>query len=103
MPRFYSERFMLAVHQLDSDRLGVQLAKACIDNNIPATYAAEVMGVSRMTIHSWFRGKPLRDKNASLVKQFINLISEGVSTGYLPAQKMSEAKDFIEKSIVKLR
>jgi hypothetical protein len=94
---------MLAVHQLDDERLGVQLAKACIDNNIPATYVADVMGVSRMTIHSWFRGKPLRDKNATLVKQFINLITEGVSTGSLPAQKMNEAKDFIEKSIVKLR
>jgi len=103
MPRFYSERFMIAVHQLDDERLGVKLAKACIDNNIPATYVAVVMGVSRMTIHSWFRGKPLRDKNATLVKQFINLISEGVSTGSLPAQKMNEAKDFIEKSIVKLR
>jgi hypothetical protein len=94
---------MIAVHQLDDERLGVKLAKACIDNNIPATYVAVVMGVSRMTIHSWFRGKPLRDKNATLVKQFINLISEGVSTGSLPAQKMNEAKDFIEKSIVKLR
>jgi len=103
MPRFYSERFMLAVHQLDGERLGVQLAKACIDNNIPATYVAEVMGVSRMTIHSWFRGKPLRDKNASLVKHFISLLNEGVATGVLPAQKMTEAKDFIDKSIIKLR
>jgi cysteine sulfinate desulfinase/cysteine desulfurase-like protein len=103
MPRFYSERFLLEVHQLDSERLGVSLAKACISNNLPAMQVAKAMGVSRMTIHSWFRGKPLRDKNATLAKEFIKLISEGVDTGALPAQKLSQARDFIEKSIVRLR
>ena len=103
MPRFYSERFLLEIHQLDGERLGVKLGKACVNANLPATYVASVMGVSRMTIHSWFRGKPLRDKNATLAKQFMNLIEEGIGAGDLPAMKLSHAKEFIEKSIVRLR
>ena len=103
MPRIYSERFLLEIHQLDGERLGVKLGKACVSANLPATYVAKVMGVSRMTIHSWFRGKPLRDKNAIRAKQFIDLITEDIDLGYLPAQKLSQAKEFIEKSIIKLR
>lgn len=103
MPRFYSEKFLLSVGQLDGERIGVKLAKACIDANLPASYVATAFDVSRMTIHSWFRGKPLRDNNATLAKKFIAIIEEGTQAGELPALKLSQARDFIEKSIVKLR
>jgi hypothetical protein len=103
MPRFYSEKFLLTMGQLDQERIGVKLAKACVTANLPASYVAKAFDVSRMTIHSWFRGKPLRDNNATLAKKFISIVDEAIKEGELPALKLSQAREFIDKSIVKLR
>jgi hypothetical protein len=103
MPRNYSEEFLIEVHHLDAERLGVQFAKVCINANLPAMYVANALGVSRMTIYSWFRGKPLRDKNATLVKSFMKLINEAMTIGALPAPTFVKAKEFVVLSTDKLR
>jgi hypothetical protein len=40
----------------DSELLGVQLGRVCINKDIPVTDVADFFKVSRMTVYSWFRG-----------------------------------------------
>jgi len=96
MSRSYSVDFIKETEESTSDRTGVRFAKVCIKSNIPALYISAVMGVSRMTIYSWFRGKPLRDKNEEAVKLLINIIEADLSSGILPAKDLTAAKSYLE-------
>ena len=40
----------------DSELIGVQLGRVCINKDIPVTDVADFFKVSRMTVYSWFRG-----------------------------------------------
>lgn len=97
MPRNYSEKFLIAVNKLDEESIGVKLAKACVAANLPAQYVANAMGVSRMTIHSWFRGKPIRDKNSKRAKMLIQFIDLALMENVLPATSMISAKQFTDQ------
>jgi hypothetical protein len=101
MPRTYSERFLLDMHQADPYRAGVKLAKACVKANLPAKYVAEVLGVTRMTVYSWFRGKPIRDKNQQVVEVFTELVEGDMVRGLLPVQNLQQARRYIEDMIGK--
>ena len=83
----------------DSKRLGVRLAKLCVKANLPAQYVAEVFKVSRMTIHSWFRGKAIRDKNCTRIDNFMVLVREGLHDGQLPAVTLLDAKKYLESNV----
>lgn len=95
MPRSYSEAFMIELHQANPQLAGVKLAKACIKANIPAQYIAEKMGVSRMTIYNWFRGKSLRGSNERKVWVLIERIKDATEKGELPATTYAKAKEFV--------
>lgn len=99
MARPYSEEFLLALKDFNPKRLGVQLAKLCVKANLPAQYVAEVFGVSRMTIHSWFRGKAIRDKNCTRIENFMVLVREGLHEGDLPVSTLLDAKKYLEYNV----
>jgi hypothetical protein len=67
--------------------------------NIPAKYVAEALEVSRMTVFSWFRGKPLRHKNLLKVEVLTDLIESDTAKGVLPAKTTAAAKAYIEEMI----
>lgn len=96
MARTYSEQLLNNVYKSDDTEEGVRLAKACIDAKLPAQYVANALGVSRMTIHSWFRGSPIRNKNNKRVKVMLQFIDLGLLEGVLPAKTMSQAKEFTD-------
>jgi hypothetical protein len=100
MARPYSEKFLISLQHLDSSRLGIKLGKICVKANLPTIYVADAFNVSRMTVYSWFRGKPLRDKNSTRVENFISMVEEGLANGVLPAATLPEAKEFIEANKV---
>ena len=106
MPKKYSPRFLVELNNLDEEKLGVRLAKACVNADLPITDVAKVFGVSRMTIHSWFRGSPIRDKNETKIKQFLAAFDEAWQaqlenhTEELPISEMKKAKSFLEANIV---
>ena len=52
-----------------------------------------------MTIHNWFRGNPIREKNRKLVEVFTDLVESDMAKGYLPAKHPAEAKAYIEEMI----
>ena len=87
---------MLRIHKMDQDRIGVQLAKKCIDCNLPALYVARILGVSRMSLHSWFNGKPLRDKNHQKVKRLLSVIDSDKEAGKLPVMNLKQAETYLD-------
>tara|TARA_R110002012_G_scaffold140761_3_gene298408 strand:- start:123 stop:455 length:333 start_codon:yes stop_codon:yes gene_type:complete len=106
MPKKYSQEFLIELNNLDEERLGVQLAKACVSADLPISEVAKVFKVSRMTIHSWFRGSPIRDKNATKIKQFMKALDEAWrvqlenNTTELPILEQRKAKVFLENNIL---
>ena len=106
MPKKYSPEFLIELNTFDKDRPGVQLAKACVNADLPITEVAKVFEVSRMTIHSWFRGSPIRDKNCTKIKKFLKALNEAWDdqfknhTDTLPLSHLKLAKEFLNTKIV---
>jgi predicted transcriptional regulator len=96
MSRTYSDKFLIAMNQADPYRAGVALAKACVKANLPAKYVAVALGVTRMTVYSWFRGKPIRDKNQRVVEAFTAIVEGDIDRELLPAKSNLEARQYIE-------
>jgi hypothetical protein len=99
MSRTYSEAFLIELHKANPHRAGTALALACVKANIPAKYVAEALEVTRMTVFSWFRGKPIRHKNLLKVETFTDLVESDTAKGLLPARNTAAAKKYIEEMI----
>jgi hypothetical protein len=96
MPRPYSDSFILGLEKADDSILGIQLAKLCLEANLPIKYVAEGIGTTRMTVHSWFRGGPMKYHNHQKVKKFMSQVERGLADGTLPAHDIACARVFIE-------
>lgn len=55
--RGYSLWMAQQVAEADPQLIGVQMAKVCIANNIPASKVAKDLGVSKQAVYAWFVGK----------------------------------------------
>lgn len=99
MSRSYSQEFRLKLYRSDTKSLGVALGVACVEANLPAKYVAPVLNVSRMTIHSWFRGSAIRYRHHKLVSALISIIREDMSKGVLPAKSVADAKGWLRSVI----
>ena len=78
MARPYSDRFILGLQCADSSKPGVKLAKICVKYGISATEVSKKLCVSRVTIHSWFRGGEVRNKNKNNIEAFIKSLETRV-------------------------
>jgi len=96
MARPYSTDFLANLQTLNPDNLGVQMAKLCVKANLPTLYVARKIGVSRFTIHSWFRGQYIRNKNKIRVNAFIDEVKKGFDKGQLPAPTLSVAQQYLD-------
>jgi len=99
MSRTYSESFLIELHKANPNRAGTALALACVKANLPAKYVAVALEVTRMTVFSWFRGKPIRHKNLLRVETFTDLVESDTAKGILPAKNTAAAKTYIEEMI----
>jgi len=97
--RPYSDKFILGLKKGNLKSKGVQLAKICVKAQLPSIYVADTFNVSRMSIHTWFRGGAVRDKNSARIKLFITLVEEGFANGSLPALNAAYAKTYLESEI----
>lgn len=66
------------------DGIGVVLAKRCVKANIPSTLVSRLLGVSRQTIHAWFRGGKMNSERVQYVEALIKIIDEDLTNGALP-------------------
>ena len=99
MSRTYSEAFLIELHKADPGKVGTALALACVKANLPAKYIAAVLEVTRMTMYSWFRGKPIRHKNMIKAEVLTDLIESDTAKGILPAQSAVAAKAYLEDMV----
>ena len=99
MSRTYSEAFLIELYKGNPNRAGTALAMACVKANLPAKYVAVALEVTRMTVFSWFRGKPIRHKNLLRVETFTDLVESDTAKGVLPAKNTAAAKAYIEEMI----
>jgi len=95
MPRPYSDKFILGLNKGDPKSKGVQLGKICVKAGLPAKYVANVFGVSRMSIHGWFRGNIIRNKNITKIDKFIELVNNSLADGDLPVATIEQAKIYL--------
>lgn len=99
MSRNYSQEFLIEMYKADPTNLGIALARACVSANLPAKYVARVLGVTRMTVYGWFRGKPFRNKNKEMAQAFIRLVKQDMDVGRLPAKNVADAKLYLGEMI----
>jgi hypothetical protein len=96
MPKSYSPEYVEMLNAVVMpDNLGVVLAKACVKANIPLKLVAKLFGVSRMTVHSWFRGGEIRSGRKQLIVAFLKVIEEDTARGVLPLADFKAAKEYI--------
>jgi DNA-binding XRE family transcriptional regulator len=96
MARPYSDKFVIGLENANPKRLGIQLAKLCVKANLPATHVADTFGVSRQTIHNWFRGSAIRHRHLANVENYIEILEESLAEGSLPAPTLAHAKVYLE-------
>lgn len=56
-----------------------------------------------MTIHSWFRGSPIRENNIIKIKKFLAILKqqwESKDNNYLPVKHNKQAKKLIDQKII---
>lgn len=100
MSRPYSESFLIELYKSDPNRRsGIALALACVKANLPAKYVAWSLDVTRMTVFSWFRGKPIRHKNLLKVETFTDLVESDITKGILPVKNIAAAINYLETTV----
>jgi len=76
MAKGYSTLFIQSVKNANPNLIGVQLAKACIKNDIPVIDIANYFKVSRMSVYAWFRGeRHVADKHLDRMNKLIEKLS----------------------------
>jgi hypothetical protein len=96
MSRPYSEKFLLSLSEADASQAGVQLGRLCVEANVPATYIAKALGVTRMTVYCWFRGQDIRKIRRKSVEVLVDLMRQDFANGVLPVKTRFDAKSYIE-------
>lgn len=99
MPRPYGDKFLLELREADPTRLGVKLAKLCVEANLPAAYVAKVLEISRTTVYEWFRGQIMKEPNIKKVEAFISLVVQDLESGVLPAKNSADAKRYLSDMV----
>lgn len=98
MPKSYSPEYIKALNQVKMyDNLGITLARACVKANLPIAAVSKLLGVSRMTIHTWFRGGDMRPKSTESVKLLLKVIETDTAKGLLPLADFKSAREYVNE------
>ena len=97
MPRAYGHKFLMELQKADSNRLGVRLGRACVDANLPASYIAQVLQISRMTIYTWFRGGGVREDKRTSVEALLNILEQDLTNHRLPVDSINKARLYVQE------
>lgn len=96
MARSYSDKFLLALNKNKADSLGVRLGRLCVKANLPAAYVAVALGVSPITVYSWFRGQGISESRRRSVDTLITMLTHDLEDKLLPVRNVGDAKKYIE-------
>jgi len=53
-----------------------------------------------MSVYSWFRGKPIRDRNIDKVEKLMDILGGYFEAGQLPVPSTIDAKIFIDTKVI---
>lgn len=95
MPRKFSPQLLDSIENAE-DSLGISLARICLKAGLPASYAAPMLKVSRMTLHTWFRGGIIRKSRTGQLEQFIRFLEEEIRLGVLPKLTLKQTQEYAE-------
>jgi len=95
----FTERYLRDLYSFNNKRLGVQFGQLCVKANLPPSEVAKVLGVSRMTLYNWFKGKALRSKNIERIETLTEIINNNFELNTLPVQSHKQAKEFIKLNV----
>lgn len=71
----YSLLLLKQIEEACPVMIGVQLGQLCVKKNIPVRDVAEHLGVSRVSVYAWFRGKiEVSDKYVPAVQKLIDAL-----------------------------
>lgn len=96
MARSYSTKFLINLNNSDQNVTGRALAKLCVEAGIPTVHVARVFNVSRMTVHSWFRGGDIRQSRMEEIEAFMRILKKDMDKGVLPVDTTQDAKAYID-------
>jgi len=72
----YSSRIIKLNKEASGRLLGVKLGRLCIKHDVPVTYVADNLGVSRQTVYNWFTGATNpHDEATSSVQKLVKQLS----------------------------
>jgi hypothetical protein len=97
MARTLSPEILQRIESADADTLAMQLAKVAVEAKLPVMYVASMLGLSRMTLHTWYRGGEVRESRREKIEAFIALINDDIQAGVLPKDTLLETKDYAER------
>lgn len=95
MPRPLSPQLLTKLETAE-ETPGVALAKLCLKAGLPVLYASTMLNVSRMTLHTWFRGGNIRAEHVMKIEKFMQLINDDIQSGVLPKKTLEETKRYAE-------
>lgn len=96
MPRSYGEKFLRELSgNTDDAHLGIEMARLCVEAKLPATYVAKALKVSRMSLYSWFRGKPIASKFHARIEDFVSGLRHDLKRDTLPAKNLDDVKHYL--------
>lgn len=96
MPSKYGAALRASIRSAHVRGLGWELAAVCITANLPAVYVAQVLGVTRMSLHTWFRGGAIRESKHAKINLFLNIVRRDLASGQLPAKTVREARSYLQ-------
>jgi hypothetical protein len=84
MARSYGEALLISIYAEGNNSLGAEMCRLCLKANLRIIHVAKALHVTRMTLHSWFRGKPIRANNRVRVEAFMRAVRGDTERTILP-------------------
>lgn len=79
-----------------AEGLGGSLGRLCVKAELPILYVAEMLDVSRMTMHTWLRGGAIQPSRVPKIERFMQLVENDLQSGVLPKKTLVETKEYAE-------
>jgi hypothetical protein len=93
--RGYAKTTIARVMSLQDDSLSTKLAKACVAAKLPPGEIAALLGTTRATLNTWFKGTVIRDGRRGLVHKFTQKVNEDLESGRLPVKTREEGVEYL--------
>jgi DNA-binding XRE family transcriptional regulator len=96
-PRGYSKATIQRVMSLTEDSISVNLAKACVKANLPPGEVAKVLGVTRTTLNSWFKGTNINQSRRDVAQKLLVKLRADLEEGHLPLAGRNQSVDYLRE------